>query len=114
MPPNSMPAPLRFAANIFPIISGIRTLESLVNGEDFRGGFAGLLIYALLIAVISTRTFRYAAMLVRKRGSAIRFTISARDAMKNPKAEGSIHLMQPKLRIWCHLAPCRSLAEVGL
>ncbi|HHY34843.1 MAG TPA: ABC transporter permease [Firmicutes bacterium] len=68
VPWSSMPAPLRTFSNILPMTWGIKALDSLLNGSDFRWSFAGLIIYTVVITIISTRTFRYATMLVKKKG----------------------------------------------
>ncbi len=68
IPWSTMPASLRAFSNILPMTWGIRALDSLLKGSGFLGSLVGLIIYTVLITIISTGTFRYATMLVKKKG----------------------------------------------
>lgn len=68
IPWNTMPASLRVFSNILPMTWGVKALENLINGGNFLGSFVGLVVYTVLIAIISIVTFRYAMLVVKKKG----------------------------------------------
>ncbi|HHW56291.1 MAG TPA: ABC transporter permease [Clostridia bacterium] len=68
IPWSTMPASLRAFSNILPMIWGIKALDSLINGGGFLGSLVGLVIYTALITIISIVTFRYAMIVVKKKG----------------------------------------------